>query len=150
MAFNAPILESNFITIEGFDNLSPQEAFDMSAKHILSNGPSFNSKLNACRYGGSGCAAAVFIREEFRDIADRKAGQWLSVAATRLASITNIDLIMSLQNAHDDSVEAALDMDANGIHKVVNLNNFFTRWVHTMREVAAKYNLNTEVLDTAK
>lgn len=150
MTFDAPILESNFITIEGFDNLSPQEAFDMSAKHILSNGPSFNSKLNACRYGGSGCAAAVFIREEFRDIADRKVGHWSSVVATRLASITNIDLIMSLQNAHDDSVEAALDMDAKGIHKVVNLNNFSTRWVHAMREVAAKFNLNTVVLDTAK
>lgn len=149
MTFDAPILESNFITIEGFDNLSPQEAFDMSAKHILSNGPSFNSKLNACRYGGSGCAAAVFIREEFRDIADRKAGQWLSVVATRLASITNIDLIMSLQNAHDDSVEAALDMDANGIHKVVNLNNFFTRWYCAMREVAEKFNLNMTVLDSA-
>ena len=150
MAFYAPILESNFITIEGFDDLTPQQAFDMSAKHIISNGPSFDSKLNSCRYAGSGCAASVFLREEFRAIADRKGGQWLAVVATRLASITNIDLIMSLQNAHDDSVDAALDMDDTGVNKVVNLNNFSTRWVHAMREVAAKFNLNTEVLDTAK
>ncbi len=42
---------------------------------------------------------------------------------------------MSLQNAHDDSVKAASETDTNGIHKVVNLNNFFTRWYCAMREV---------------
>lgn len=137
---SAPILATNFITIEGFESLSKQDMFDKAAAHIIANGPSFNIALDACRYGGSGCAAAVFIREDLRAIADQH-GSWRTLETMRLVPLHNFELIRSLQDTHDGSVLAAKD---NG---VIDHNNFFTLWQAEMKTIAKFHGLSSAAVD---
>ncbi len=137
---DAPILTTNFITIEGFETKSKQELFDMAAKHIIANGPSFNTSLQSCRYGGSGCAAAVFICDHLRSFADG-IGSWRSLLAQNVIPENNFELVRSLQDTHDGAVLAAKE------DGVINVSNFFTRWQFDMRTIAKFHGVSSAVVD---
>lgn len=142
----APILDTNFITIEGFESLTHQELFNRSATHILANGPSWDEALPACRYSGSGCAVAVFIREDLRELADAKFGAWRNGINMRLVPNHEGDLIREMQVAHDATCQAARHETNNSVDR----DAFMVQWTHRMRNIAEAYNLNASVLDTAK
>jgi hypothetical protein len=121
--------------------------FDMAAKHVIANGPSWNPENDCCQYSGSGCAASVFILPHCRNIADKKGGAWLGMVNLRLASNHNIELIMKLQNCHDDACTAALQ-PMTICKREVNRENFFTRWQHDMKNLAKQRGLSSAAVDT--
>lgn len=142
-------------TIEGFETLSPQQIFDMSAKHILATkqkSVKFQSEKSVkfqseklgtvCVYGGSGCGASIFLTESAREEFDRFSGDpdmldggaWSRLVIKKLVPDTNADLIIALQCAHDNSPED---------------DGFMDSWVTSMQKVAKKFDLELSVLEQA-
>ena len=124
---------TQYITIEGFESLTKQQMFDMSAKHVLANGRR-STDAGGCVYSGIGCAAAPFIKPEDREAADSaEAGStWPFLCSANLVPGHNSGLVAAMQRCHDSA-------DSNGFVK-----DFKKR----MREVAEWYNLSADVLKT--
>lgn len=119
-----------FITIPGFESMTAQEVFDMSARHVLANGrPSMDG--DNCVYYGIGCAAAVFIREDSRTL-PMKTATWNRVVSDGLAPDHNKQLIRELQYAHDSSHDST---------KFVESFTDYLRWI------ARDYGLSAAVLE---
>ena len=138
-------MNEQFITIEGFEKLSKQELFDMSVAHIAKTRqkslktvvfPGAAGSYKLCSYSGSGCAAACFIKPEYREMADGLGGGetagWYSVLDAGRAPAHEESLISGMQGAHD----AARDGDA-----------FLSEWKKNMRRVAEQHSLSTTLLD---
>ena len=132
-----------YITIPGFEKLTKQEMFDISARHILATGkPSVNEGSTLCVYAGSGCAAAPFIREDQREIADgldisaRSTG-WKSLSDNGHVPKHEDDFVVRLQLCHDDAITVSSEEDFN----------FMELWEDSMRILAAEHGLSTAVLD---
>lgn len=134
------------ITIPGFDELTKQQMFDMSAKHIGSTGVQSRDSDGNCVYGGNGCAAAPFLTEEGKAIGDERTikaqnsmaesgGGWWALTKEQLVSKHNSDFICRLQDAHDTTPAFA---DNDEFHK---------NYDSIMRNLAREHNLNTEALD---
>ena len=135
---------TTYITIPGFEKLTQQEMFDISARHILATGkPSVNEGSTLCVYAGSGCAAAPFIREDQREIADGldtsgwgTGWQWLSNDGH--VPKHEDDFVVRLQLCHDDNA-ATVSSEEDF--------NFMELWEDSMRILAAEHGLSTAVLD---
>ena len=124
---------SRYITIDGFESLTKQQMFDMSAKHVLANGRR-STNDGGCVYSGIGCAAAPFIKLEYREDADRaEAGSsWPFLCSADFVPGHNSGLVTAMQKCHDSA-------DSNG---------FVEDFKKRMLEVAKWYNLSADVLKT--
>jgi len=90
----------NYITIQGFEDLTPQQIFDTAARHIgKTRKPSVDHK-RSCVYSGCGCNAAPFILPELREKADEE-GDWLSLIKEQLVPYIHKFFMQRLQTAHD-------------------------------------------------
>jgi len=126
----------NLNVIPGFESLTPQQCFDMSAKHVIKNGKACVSEYGNCVYSGIGCAAALFLTPSARIRADEMANEggsdWLTLAGGSFVPKKNATLIRKIQNCHD-------------LNKLeVPFVDFFRR---DMRELAKKEGLDDSVLD---
>lgn len=132
---------TNYITIDGFEKLTKQQAFDMAANHLLTTGVKSIQHIDTvsvyandmCSYAGSGCAASVFIKPDKRALADNT-GDWQSLEdKNRVPHAIGLnDFIYDLQAAHDDQSAGAGFMDS---------------WEREMRSIADAAGLSTAVLD---
>lgn len=116
--------------IEGFESLTPQQCFDMAAKHVLSTGKQCQIGV-ACSYRGIGCAASVFLTEEGKQ---ELVGSWAHIVKGYNLPEENVMLIHDIQECHDNWADG---------HGELFLE-FFER---KMREVAMDHNLSTAVFD---
>lgn len=120
-----------YLTIEGFEKLPPQQLFDMSAAHIQeTRQKSYSVEEKMCVYTGIGCAASVFLRPECRLKAD-EVGAWYTLAAEGMVPYHYMSLVIALQNTHDNCFSSS----------------FMEEWLKGMRVVAERYGLNTGVLE---
>ena len=107
---------TKYATIPGFEQLTAQQVFDMSASHLLKQmeqsllpGWSENSPNGRCFYRGENglkCAAGVFLTEEGArecDLYDNcgSGSGWRELVHARLVPDTNESLIQRLQLIHD-------------------------------------------------
>ena len=94
----------NYITIEGFEQLTAQQMFDMSLAHLRRTGVKSKNEFS-CMYGGTGCAAAPFLRPDKRDFADQQSDMegvsWVELVDRGFVPNTHFVLIAALQRAHD-------------------------------------------------
>lgn len=119
--------------IDGFNSLTKQQIFDISAKHVLGNGKPGINLSGSCVYGGIGCAAAPFIAKEDREDAS---GTWYTVA--KLAGeYHEQDFIRELQSNHDGAYTFTYNNPAD----------FIEDFKKRMRLTAAQFRLSEEVLD---
>lgn len=117
--------------IDGFENLTQQQLFDMAAAHVLKNGrPSMDR--GACSYMGIGCAAAPFLTEEARK---KLAGSWRGLVGDGAIPPHESIFIQRLQNCHD----------ANACEEC--LPHFTTLYKHDMCSVAEEFNLDPSILE---
>lgn len=128
----------NFITIPGFENLSRQEIFNISVRHVLANGKkSMNDQQ--CVYSGIGCAAAPFIREEERQASDGRCSSmvggsnWANLRSGGYVPDHHVEFIQNLQQCHDNSSDD---------------DNFIDDFKDRARAFALHYELKTDVLNT--
>ena len=133
---------SKYITIDGFESLTKQQMFDISAKHILAAGKCSANDQGTCSYAGSGCAAAPFIREDQREIADGLdisgwGTGWKSLSDNGHVPKHEDDFVVRLQLCHDDAITVSSEEDFN----------FMELWEDSMRILAAEHGLSTAVLD---
>lgn len=115
-----------YSTIEGFEDLTPQQVFDISAKHLLTQSEKSMDFAGACLYDngmGEKCAAGVFLTG---DVSDYEGMGWYDLVNSGVAPPNNIDIISSLQEVHD----------------TVDVPD----WPQFLMAVADKYELSKEVL----
>lgn len=124
-----------YLTVPNFSQMSLQTLFDRAVNHIGSTGKK-SFKGTRCCYGGSGCNAAPFLREDARKLADTAdmgySAGWDHLAADGLVPSTNSDFMSRLQSAHDNSTQG---------------KEFRKTYDAGMRALAKKYLLNTKALD---
>lgn len=114
-----------YATIDGFESLTAQQVFDISAKHLLKQNAKsrkVGSTSGVCLYRGPDnrqCAAGPFLKDECASDCEQKAWGWL--VSDGHVPTTNQRLINTLQNVHD-----AYPVEA---------------WETQLRQVAAGYNL---------
>jgi hypothetical protein len=113
--------------IDGFEQLTPQQCFDMAARHVLANGRPSIDESGSCCYTGIGCAAAPFLTEEGK----RQNWAWGSMPGR---PDTNEDLIGAMQDAHDYADRAP--------------DRFVDDFKDRMRQLAEDRGLSTAVLDS--
>lgn len=126
----------DYYTIPNFTNMTKQELFDMSARHILTTRQASRNADGACIYGGSGCGAAPFLREEVHADADKYTTSWGQLRYKEVVPEHECEFVSSLQRAHD---QAACWTDS-----------FVNRWKESMVRVAAAHKLSTDVIDHDK
>lgn len=99
--------EPTYITIDGFEQLTKQQLFDISLNHIRTTRERSMGDGGAdCTYQGKGCAAAPFIKPEHREFADTggiglNAAPWSTLASKMLVPGHESVLVQSLQHCHD-------------------------------------------------
>ena len=121
-------------TIDGFDQLSQQQMFDMSAKHILATREkSYNGMTRFCTYSGIGCGASVFLNEGAKTSADVR-GAWCDLVTAKLVSPHNSNFVNFLQEAHDSA----------------SVDNFMNEWKTAMFVLGNEYGLDVSILNEAK
>lgn len=126
-------MKKSFV-IDGFEKLTKQQLFDMSAHHIQSTGVKSVEKpdSNICIYGGTGCAAAPFIKPEYREGIK---GFWPPVM---------------YQGRHHEFAmpehEAAFVQALQGCHDGAHKSGFMENWKQKMRNLAYKHGLSTAAL----
>lgn len=124
-----------YINIPELDTLTSQQVFDISVKHVLKNGkPSMCAKFGGCTYGGIGCAAAPFLKEEYRECTW---GSWAGLIGEGKVSPYHNRLIARLQSAHDYAASAS----ANG-------EPFIGCFKDIIAHIAKEFNLNGEVYES--
>lgn len=120
--------------IEGFENLSKQELFNMSARHILSTGQQ-STAGTACIYGGTGCAAAPFLLPECRAGLDKYELNWTGLRDKGLVPDHEYHFVTQLQNCHDSFAWRTAEIP------------FMDHWRKRMKAVATEHQLSSEVLN---
>lgn len=126
--------------IEGFENLTPQEVFDMGARQVIANGEQNLAKEDGregliCSYKGKGCAAAVFLTEEARQTL---VGSWPRLWSEGFVPDCNYGLISEIQTCHDTYCSANESPE-----------EFLRYFADEMERVADNYGLSTKVLEDA-
>lgn len=116
--------------IDGFEQLTPQQCFDMAARHVLRNGRPGVDAGGSCVYSGIGCAAAPFLTEEAKSEFNYTWDQMPVPNANR-------GLIRALQQAHD---RAAMDH--------LNGADFVSAFKRNATEVGAGFGLSLAALDS--
>lgn len=126
------------LTIDGFETLTRQQLFDMSAKHIMAQGRPGMASTGNCSYS-QGCAASIFIKPELIAEAD-SGGSWDDLEREEYVPETNSDFVNQLQLAHDRAALTSLRDDSS------DLSGFMADWSQRMHDLAKVYGLNTEAL----
>ena len=115
---------SNYATVDGFEQLSEQEVFDISAKHLLKqNKKSLSEDEETCMYRGEGgrmCAAGPFIKDSGAEKCERR--DWATLVKAGAVPAANSQLIIELQAVHDRHGPSG--------------------WPHLLGRVALKHGLN--------
>lgn len=88
-----------YITIDGFEQLSKQQLFDMALSHIRSTRRQAKHVAGGCTYAGTGCAASPFLRPQERTTA--YAG-WMDLLRQALVPSHEPSLVCRIQSAHDN------------------------------------------------
>ncbi len=115
-------------TVPGFEQLSKQQLFDISAKHILSTGvKSVQPGGSTCVFAGTGCAAAPFLKPEVRDELDKKGMAWDELVLAGYLPEHERELIFRLQCCHDQAPKG---------------DSFLDYWREKMRGVADDFGLD--------
>ena len=135
-----------FLTIDGFESMTPQQIFDLSAKHMLTTKKKSVSDNGLCVYSGIGCAASVFLKDDEArrycdalnpDAAEGKPSSesgWESLVNLGLAPKEHLQLLMALQITHD-----GLDGSEDDV--------FFSTWLKSIRNIARSSELDASILD---
>lgn len=90
-----------YATIDGFESLTAQQVFDISAGHLLKQMQRSEDGEN-CRYRGKNglmCAAGPFLKDEYAEKCEGTG--WYGLHIDGLAPRTNSKLIRELQMVHD-------------------------------------------------
>lgn len=126
------------IVIEGFEELTEQQMFDMSLDHIDATRKASLCPDGGCIYGGSGCNAAPFLTPEGRIYADTKyqGMGWSTLVDRGEVPKHNEGLIYALQGAHDYAA-ARHGSDTE---------RFMLTYVSRMADAAGVYKLDTTKL----
>jgi hypothetical protein len=123
--------EDTLYVIDGFEQLSAQQMFDMTVEHIQKTRRRSHKAHYGCSYSGSGCAASVFLKPEFHEAAD-PLGAWSGLARDGKVPEHELDFVKELQKAHDFSSD----------------DEFMEQWNYRMRDIAEGYGLDTSQLET--
>ena len=131
-------MENKYITIDGFESLTKQQMFDISAKHILGTGKCSLNSAGTCSYAGSGCAAAPFIKPEYRDKADNygtsPAGtSWHDLVEGGYAPAHEQKFVTDLQLSHDS-------------HAAQHAPQFLDNYRYDMKFLGKEHGLDISVL----
>lgn len=124
----------SYMTIDGFENLTPQQCFDMTVDHLFKTKRKSirqDSNSQACLYTGSGCAAAPFLAKE--TIEDVDNSTWDLLVRDGIVPSTHEYLIYSLQQCHD------LTTATEG-------REFLMELTDSLMNTADRFHLNTENL----
>lgn len=114
--------------IDGFENLTKQQLFDMAAAHVLKNGrPSMIG--GQCSYRGIGCAAAPFLTDSARKVL---LGSWTGLVGDRRVPEHEKGFIQKLQDCHDAYAGA---------------EQFITLYKRSMSSLAEELNLDPSILE---
>lgn len=133
--------------IEGFESLTLQQLFDISARHVLANGrASYSTHLNgdglvvggSCVYSGIGCAAAPFLTPVARGWLK---GRWEKLVAERLVPRHEWEFIQDLQDAHDRADRSKYQDCSDGPDQ-----RFITSFKLRMKLLANRKGLDKSVL----
>lgn len=92
-----------YATIDGFESLTAQEVFDISAGHLLKQMKRSESG-EGCMYRGPDgrmCAAGPFLKDE--NVAKCEGRSWFGLMKDKRVPDTNLKLIGELQMVHDAS-----------------------------------------------
>lgn len=117
----------NYMTIPGFEDMTEQQVFDISAAHLLRQ--MVRSANGVCLYrsGKLACAAGVFLTDEGAKAADNlEDPDWYAVVEAGWAPPTNERLVLQLQGVHDYDDPS--------------------EWHEALRLLAKEHNLNDAVL----
>lgn len=114
---------SQYITIPGFEDLTPQQIVDMAEEHVRRTGRKSVNESRICLYGGIGCAASVFIRSECRE--DVEWRNWPQLVIRGLVPSCNEHIVSACQAAHD----------------IADSDNFLPEFTERMTRVREKYGL---------
>lgn len=118
---------ANYHTIEGFEQLSKQQLFDMAAAHVLKNGRPSRAITGVCTYGGIGCAAAPFLKPESREALH---GSWSTLIELGSVPAHEGQFVQELQCCHDTAHRDVL---------------FISDFQHKMLYLADEYGLSASV-----
>ena len=124
----------SYLTIPGFENMSRQELFNASARHLLRTGKkSCLPDDGSCCYQGSGCAAAPFLAPGNHAIADTAVvlPTWKVLATNNLVPPHEVEFVGALQRCHDTAAVEA----------------FMPQWGYEMRQLADDWGLDASILD---
>lgn len=120
--------------IAGFDQLTLQQAFDISLAHLRTTRKQ-NMNNGSCAYSGAGCAAAPFLSADSREAihgCDSDGNSWGILVHDNDLSYANRDLICDLQLIHDSW----------GPTYQTSYRNDFMAYIEThFRELAERRNL---------
>jgi hypothetical protein len=136
--------------IKGFESLSKQQMFDMSARHVLKNGRASYKALKdhegremssgTCVYSGIGCAAAPFLTPEARK---KLIGRWEDgLVYGGLVPSYEAGFVQSLQDCHDNAKRTPPGT-MKGDRDTLFLKDYRSR----MRWLASVEGLNADVLE---
>lgn len=126
------------IVIDGFEDLTQEQMFDMSLDHIATTRKASLCPDGGCIYGGSGCNAAPFLTPEGRIYADTKyrGMGWGTLVDKGEVPKHHEGIIYALQGAHD---YAAVRHGSDTV-------GFMLTYVSRMAEIAGGYKLDTTKL----
>lgn len=96
-----------YITVPGFEKKSKQELFDITLQHVRKTRTKSVAPSGGCCYAGVGCAAAPFLKEDKRAVADALAeednSEWLTLAERGMVPEHEHAFVHRLQDCHDRS-----------------------------------------------
>lgn len=117
------------ITLATLEQATAQQVFDQVAKHLLQQNHKSLSESGTCSYRGvEGLKCAVGCLMSDEEYRDRFEGvNWLSIVLGNAAPSAHLPLICRLQSVHDRYRPNA--------------------WPSRLKEVAAGFNLSSEVVD---
>lgn len=131
-------MAQNIITTENLHEFTEQEVFNYVTKKIIEQGqPSIDLERDNCVYsdGKLKCAAGHLIPSTVNTKKwDANGYTWNQLIKKGLVPITHCDLIIDLQNAHDNSAWASV--------KAENRGRFIPIVKDAFSAVALKYNLS--------
>jgi hypothetical protein len=102
-------MSTKYWTIDGFENLTREEIIRISVAHVLKNGKK-SVKGDRCMYGGIGCAAAPFLKEQYRASADGRlegsskyGNSWRILELKGYVPHHEANIVRMLQSCHDNA-----------------------------------------------
>jgi hypothetical protein len=98
---------TKYATIDGFEDMSEQQIFDMVATHLRKQKRMCVNDHGRCVYSdgaGGMCAAGIFLKDEPTRLMCNEYGGWPGLTRDELVPETHSYLIYELQKCHDAPV----------------------------------------------